>query len=375
MARSAGLDSDRMHASPFLGAGPRDLRPVTPQALRHLEMRREILRAHPEVRHLFGAEPRGVLAAIAILAVHWTIVWAVAQTNIAVVFLVALFVGQVTIHAAGALVHESAHFLVVRQRRGKLAFDLLIEVITTSFARQLTYQHEHVTSHHAHLGNYERDYEHEDVCRFTARRRHRAAHPVAQRVLTIAELAVHLLPGGFLIADRLFLPYYRRATGQAVADAQRVIGASRATSAERALFIAVSLATNVFLWMAFGFLGWLYHVWSLSLFLGKCGVTNLGQSLAEHPGDDDVNPTRSTYWWGNKLLFNTGYHNEHHTFPNVPWTRLPALKALAPEVFGRVEGRSYFVCWWRHVAEDFSPSRRNPVMASDLSSRCPPSRA
>jgi sphingolipid delta-4 desaturase len=124
--------------------------------------------------------------------------------------------------------------------------------------------------------------------------------------------------------------------------------------------------------MAFGFLGWLYHVWSLSLFLGKCGVTNLGQSLAEHPGDDAVNPTRSTYWWGNRILFNTGYHNEHHTFPNVAWTNLPALKALAPEVFGRVQGRSYFACWWHHVMQDVSPSRQYPVMASDLSARCPP---
>ncbi|KAG9073632.1 hypothetical protein FS749_014845 [Ceratobasidium sp. UAMH 11750] len=26
-----------------------------------------------------------------------------------------------------------------------------------------------------------------------------------------------------------------------------------------------------------------------------------------------------------------GYHNEHHDFPSIPWTRLPALHALAPE--------------------------------------------
>jgi sphingolipid delta-4 desaturase len=28
-----------------------------------------------------------------------------------------------------------------------------------------------------------------------------------------------------------------------------------------------------------------------------------------------------------------GYHNEHHDFPSIPWTRLPALKALAPEFY------------------------------------------
>ncbi|KZT02914.1 dihydroceramide delta-4-desaturase [Laetiporus sulphureus 93-53] len=28
-----------------------------------------------------------------------------------------------------------------------------------------------------------------------------------------------------------------------------------------------------------------------------------------------------------------GYHNEHHDFPSVAWTRLPALRALAPEFY------------------------------------------
>jgi sphingolipid delta-4 desaturase len=33
------------------------------------------------------------------------------------------------------------------------------------------------------------------------------------------------------------------------------------------------------------------------------------------------------------FAYNVGYHNEHHDFPSVPWTRLPALKALAPEFY------------------------------------------
>ena len=31
-----------------------------------------------------------------------------------------------------------------------------------------------------------------------------------------------------------------------------------------------------------------------------------------------------------------GYHNEHHDFPSVPWTRLPALRALAPEYYDTI---------------------------------------
>jgi hypothetical protein len=50
-------------------------------------------------------------------------------------------------------------------------------------------------------------------------------------------------------------------------------------------------------------LGWLYHIWSLSLLFGKCGVTLLGQFLSEHGGKNRDQPTASTYWWGNPFPF------------------------------------------------------------------------
>ncbi|KAH6909420.1 dihydroceramide delta(4)-desaturase [Coprinopsis sp. MPI-PUGE-AT-0042] len=38
----------------------------------------------------------------------------------------------------------------------------------------------------------------------------------------------------------------------------------------------------------------------------------------------------------NVLAYNVGYHNEHHDFPSVPWTRLPALRAMAPEFYDNI---------------------------------------
>jgi sphingolipid 4-desaturase/C4-monooxygenase len=350
---------------------PRPTDRISDQARHHIELRRKVIAARPDALALAGTDPGGTLAALALLALHWTTVWAVSHTNLLVVFLTAFFFGQLVLHAAGALIHETAHGLVFRDRPRKLAFDLVLEAITTSFGRQLTYQHEHITSHHPFLGNYERDYEHEDICRFLARRSYRARHRRAQRLLTAAELIVHLVPLGFLLADEIFPRLYGRLTGSASRDAHRDIGASRAPAWERRLFIAVSFAVNILLFACFGFLGWLYHIWSLSLFLGKCGVTNLGQSLSEHPGDDAAAPTRSTYWWGNAILFNSGFHHEHHTFPDVAWSRLPRLKAMAPDAFDRPGERSYVRCWWDHVRADFDlPSRRNPLQASDHPERC-----
>lgn len=42
---------------------------------------------------------------------------------------------------------------------------------------------------------------------------------------------------------------------------------------------------------------------------------------------------------GKLILFSlvqVGYHNEHHDFPSVPWTRLPKLRALVPEIYDAI---------------------------------------
>jgi sphingolipid 4-desaturase/C4-monooxygenase len=36
------------------------------------------------------------------------------------------------------------------------------------------------------------------------------------------------------------------------------------------------------------------------------------------------------------IFWQVGYHNEHHDFPSVAWTRLPALRALAPEFYDTI---------------------------------------
>jgi sphingolipid delta-4 desaturase len=353
-----------------------DMGRISPQALRHNAIRRDVLRRSPEVGKLSGANPWTALALPVLLALHWGMAWLVGWSgSILFCFAAAFFFGQIVIHAGGALLHESAHRLVFRRNGPKLAFDLGLELLLGSFGKQLTYQYEHVSSHHPHLGDYERDYEHEDICSFNARRSIKARNPALQHLLTGFTLFLHALPFGFLVSDVLLPRLYRSASHQTVKDASRHIDARQPPPKLKYSFIAVSLALNVFLIATFGWLGWLYHNWSLSLFLGKMGVSNLGQSLSEHDGDDDRNPTYSDYRAQNLILFNTGYHAEHHTFPNVAWNRLPRLREAAPDVFNRENPRNYAALWWRHVREDFSPTRRNRMMAADLSGRCPPADA
>jgi len=59
--------------------------------------------------------------------------------------------------------------------------------------------------------------------------------------------------------------------------------------------------------------------------------------IAEHYLWDGLDQETYSYYGPlNLLAYNVGYHNEHHDFPSIPWTRLPALRALAPEFYDTI---------------------------------------
>ncbi|WVR08595.1 hypothetical protein IAU60_005650 [Kwoniella sp. DSM 27419] len=62
--------------------------------------------------------------------------------------------------------------------------------------------------------------------------------------------------------------------------------------------------------------------------------------------------TTSYYGWLNALCYNVGYHNEHHDFPSVPWTKLPELRRVASEFYAPLPAHeSWPYVTWKFITD------------------------
>lgn len=79
-----------------------------------------------------------------------------------------------------------------------------------------------------------------------------------------------------------------------------------------------------------------------------------GHVISEHVAlGGDGQETHSCYdRYLNPLLYNFGYHVEHHDFPNIPWNRLPKLRHIAPEYYAHLTSyTSWTAVMWRFITD------------------------
>jgi len=291
----------------------------------HRHRHHEILRRYPQIRSLYGNDPRTAAITYAVV---------LAQLGIAVGFqrladagaplgewwavaIVAYLAGAFAAKWCGVAIHESSHNLVYRTTRRNLAFafvaNLPVLVPAAAFFRR------YHLDHHAFMGVPGRD---NDL-------------PTRWEVKLVGRSSILKLVWlfCFVVFGTLARGFVKWPNRWEVAN----------------VLILAAFDVVVVSW-----LGWtavVYLALSLVFSFGLHPVA--GNFIHEHYLWNGRQETWSYYGPLNKLTLNLGYHTEHHDFMRVPSRRLPELHAIAAEYYDALESHSS----WTWVLWHFIRSR------------------
>ncbi|KAJ1648873.1 sphingolipid delta-4 desaturase [Dispira simplex] len=278
----------------------------------HIKRKNAILQKYPEVTSLFGYDSNTI----------WiTILAAAAQVGLAYLFgrvfpeytwtmvIVAYVVGGSLTSLYGVIIHETCHSLAhssafVNRLVGLCANIGIVFPIAMSFRR-------HHLEHHTYQGVIGKD---PDL-------------PLDWEVR--------------LVGNHPFLKMFWIFCYPLMYVVRGAVQGKRLTQWEL-VNIAFTICTDALILHFCGIRGFVYLF--ISLWMGYGFHIGAVHFIQEHYTFKDGQETYSYYGSGNKFFMNIGYHNEHHDFVKIPWSKLPAVRAIAPEFYDTL---AYHTSWTR----------------------------
>jgi sphingolipid delta-4 desaturase len=284
---------------------PMDISEATSADRSHIERRREILAAHPEVRTLIGRDRTTAWITICVVAGQICLAALFGELGIRYWWLAligAYAIGAFANHAMFVVIHDAIHNLVFKNSVLNKLTAILAD-LPNGFPTAMGFRAYHI-KHHSHLSTY--DYDADVPSDWEAR----------------------------LVGNR----WYMKAGWLFFFAAFQLARISRLKGSVPSIFsrwsminIGAIVVCDLIALFLFGPNALLYLLASFwfSVGLHPLGARWIQEHYALAPGQG----TFDYYGPLNRFALNIGYHNEHHDFPDVPWSRLPELKAMAPEYY------------------------------------------
>jgi sphingolipid 4-desaturase/C4-monooxygenase len=267
----------------------------------HIGRTRQIMAKYPEIKKLFGNTPSTLFYILGVVGLQIAVAASLSFQDCSwwVILAASWTVGALANHALWTLIHDATHNLVFKgSTANKMA--ALLANLPIVFPSAITFRIYHL-QHHRYQGEMNKD---------------------ADLAIPMEVKLAGRSPIGKAIWFLLF-PFFQpfRVAKLDIEFFDRWVIVNFITS-------GIFLAT----------LGYFAGLPALAyLFLSSCfsvGLHPVGARwIQEHY---TVVPNQETYsYYGplNRIAFNVGYHNEHHDLMMVPWSRLPQVKAMAPEFY------------------------------------------
>lgn len=264
----------------------------------HVSRRRAILAAHPEIEQLFGPEPLTGWLVLILVTLQVSMAYFMRDASWPLLFVCAYVIGGTVNHSLQLAVHELSHNLgshhVVINK-----WIAIFANLPTGFPSSVSFQKYHM-DHHQYQGH----------------------DGIDTDIPTLFEVQIFQGPTMKLLWILMQPIFY--ALRPAVVK-------PKSFGKWELCNVACCITFNLMMNHVLGTKALCYLLIGTILGLGLHPTA--GHFIAEHYEFMLGQETYSYYGSANFFNFNVGYHNEHHDFPRIPWSRLPLVTKIAPEYY------------------------------------------
>jgi sphingolipid delta-4 desaturase len=283
----------------------------------HASRRTAILKQHPEISRLFVKEPLTFWIVLGIFLAQCSLAYILRAQSWPVILVCAYFLGGTMNHSLQLAAHELSHWLCWETPVANTLTALFANLVT-GFPSAITFRRYHL-EHHVQQGS----------------------DGVDTDIPTRLEILLFDSPLKKVIWLLLQPAFY--------AVRPLLVKPKPPTVWELVNWITC-LSFNVSI--AYFFSGRALAYLIIGTLLGMGLHPCAGHFIAEHYEMVKGQETYSYYGFCNYLNFNVGYHNEHHDFPSIPWSRLPEVRKIAPEFYKDFAYHtSYVKVMWRYITD------------------------
>lgn len=282
----------------------------------HKMRRKLILAKYPEVKDLMGHDPNLKYWVIGMVLIQLMSAYQLRDVSWLTVAVVAYMWGGVINHSMSLAIHEISHNLAFGNARpganralgifGNMVMGIPYSVVFRKYHQE----------HHKYQGNDEMDMD------IPSRLEGRLFYNTFTKLLWVI-----LQPFFYTLRPVLLRP--------------------KPITRLEVINFTVQLAFNAIIYWTMGWRSLVYLISGTMLAMGLHPVA--GHFISEHYMFQQGYETYSYYGLLNYITFNVGYHNEHHDFPNIPGSRLPLVKKIAPDFYDNLPYHSS----WTKVIWDF----------------------
>lgn len=269
----------------------------------HFKRTQEILKAHPEVKKLFGNVPSTAWYVLGIVLIQVVLASFLGHAPWWAILLVAYTVGAIADHALFVMIHECTHNLIFKGTPANSLLQIFAN-FPIIFPSAISFRIYHI-KHHLYQGELDRD---ADLPR-----------PFEVRWVKNSSFRKALWYLCYFMSQLVRIPFLK---GIEVFNR----------------WILLNFVTQVSFLVAITY----FAGWGSFFYLALSTVFSIGlhpvgaRWIQEHYVVYQKQETYSYYGPFNKVAFNVGYHNEHHDLMRVPWLRLPQVRAIAPEFYNNL---------------------------------------